>query len=271
MVQDVRAARRFLSSRAEVTPSRIGIAGASIGATLAALASADDPSVVSLALLSPSLDYRGLRLDAAMKKYGAASGPARRERRRRVCGADGAGPARRRAAAFARPPSSRAPATARRCWRAMPISAAACWSGSDERCYDREPVSSSDPGERSTRVTRFSDVFGVAGVFFGILVGWIIGSQQGAAPRPATRRRGRSARHPVRQSTAAPLDESRAATLAQTRRNAIRATRACGSSSATSTSMRSASRTPRDGTSRRSRSSRATSARAPTSASATTT
>ncbi len=71
MVQDVRAARRFLTSRADVTPARIGIAGASIGASLAALASADDPSVVSLALLSPSLDYRGLRLDAAVKKFGA--------------------------------------------------------------------------------------------------------------------------------------------------------------------------------------------------------
>jgi pimeloyl-ACP methyl ester carboxylesterase len=70
MVQDVRAARRFLSSRPDVIPSRIGIAGASIGASLAALASADDPAVVSLALLSPSLEYRGLRLDQAIKKYG---------------------------------------------------------------------------------------------------------------------------------------------------------------------------------------------------------
>ena len=71
MVQDVRAARRFLSTRSEGAPSRLGIAGASIGATLAALASSDDPAVVSLALLSPSLDYRGLRLDQALKKYGA--------------------------------------------------------------------------------------------------------------------------------------------------------------------------------------------------------
>ncbi len=71
MVQDVRAARRFLSARAEVTPSRIGIAGASIGASLAVLAAVDDPSVASLALLSPSLDYRGLRLESAIKKYGA--------------------------------------------------------------------------------------------------------------------------------------------------------------------------------------------------------
>ena len=71
MVQDVRAARRFLASRPEVIPSRIGIAGASIGASLAALASADDAAVVSLALLSPAIEYRGLRLDQAIKKYGA--------------------------------------------------------------------------------------------------------------------------------------------------------------------------------------------------------
>jgi pimeloyl-ACP methyl ester carboxylesterase len=71
MVQDVRAARRFLSSRPEVLPSRIGIAGASIGASLAVLASADDSAVVSLALLSPSLEYRGLRLEQGIKKYGA--------------------------------------------------------------------------------------------------------------------------------------------------------------------------------------------------------
>jgi alpha-beta hydrolase superfamily lysophospholipase len=69
MVQDVRAARRFLASRSEVTPSRIGIAGASIGASLAALAAVDDPSIVSLALLSPTLDYRGLRIDQATRKF----------------------------------------------------------------------------------------------------------------------------------------------------------------------------------------------------------
>jgi alpha-beta hydrolase superfamily lysophospholipase len=71
MVQDVRAARRFLATRPEVVPSRIGIAGASIGATLAAQAAADDAGIASLALLSPSIDYRGLRIDAALRKYGA--------------------------------------------------------------------------------------------------------------------------------------------------------------------------------------------------------
>ena len=70
MVQDVKAARRFLSTRSDVQ-GRIGLAGASLGANLAVLAAADDQAVASLALLSPSLDYRGLRIEAAMKKYGA--------------------------------------------------------------------------------------------------------------------------------------------------------------------------------------------------------
>jgi dienelactone hydrolase len=70
MVKDVAAARRYLGTRADVRPSRIGIAGASIGANLAALAAAADPAISSLALLSPSLDYRGLRIEAAVRKYG---------------------------------------------------------------------------------------------------------------------------------------------------------------------------------------------------------
>jgi hypothetical protein len=71
MVHDVTAARRYLGSRPDVQPARIGIAGASIGASLAVLAAVGDPGIVSLALLSPSLDYRGLRIDAAIRKYGA--------------------------------------------------------------------------------------------------------------------------------------------------------------------------------------------------------
>jgi dienelactone hydrolase len=68
MVLDVRAARRFLMQRSDVQPSRIGIMGASIGANLAALAASADGSIASLALLSPSLEYRGLRIEAALKK-----------------------------------------------------------------------------------------------------------------------------------------------------------------------------------------------------------
>lgn len=71
MVNDVKAAKRHLAGRPDVNHSRIGIAGASIGANLAVLAAAEDATVTSLALLSPTLDYRGLRIEAALKKYGS--------------------------------------------------------------------------------------------------------------------------------------------------------------------------------------------------------
>jgi pimeloyl-ACP methyl ester carboxylesterase len=71
MVADVRTAKRFLDTRADVLPGRIGIAGASFGATLSAIAAGDDATIRSIALLSPSIDYRGVRIEAAMKKYGA--------------------------------------------------------------------------------------------------------------------------------------------------------------------------------------------------------
>ena len=66
---DVRAAKTFLRERNEVIPTSIGIAGASIGANLALLDAAGDPGVMSVALLSPGVDYRGLRTEAAMKRY----------------------------------------------------------------------------------------------------------------------------------------------------------------------------------------------------------
>jgi dienelactone hydrolase len=68
---DVRAAKAFLRGRTDVIPSRIGFAGASIGANLALIDAAEDPAVQSVALLSPGMDYRGLRTEAAMKKFGA--------------------------------------------------------------------------------------------------------------------------------------------------------------------------------------------------------
>ncbi len=71
LVRDVAAARRYLSSRTDVLQSRVGVAGASLGANLAVLEAAANPAIASIALLSPSLDYRGVRIEAAMKKYGA--------------------------------------------------------------------------------------------------------------------------------------------------------------------------------------------------------
>jgi dienelactone hydrolase len=70
MSGDLKAARAYLATRREVTPGRVGVAGASIGANLAILLAASDPAVRSLALLSPGIDYRGLRPEAAIKKYG---------------------------------------------------------------------------------------------------------------------------------------------------------------------------------------------------------
>ncbi len=69
--EDVRAAKAFLRGRTDVIPTRIGLAGASIAANLALIDAAEDPAVQSVALLSPGLDYRGLRTEAAMKKFGA--------------------------------------------------------------------------------------------------------------------------------------------------------------------------------------------------------
>ena len=71
MVRDIEAGRRYLSTRADVQHSRIGLLGASLGANLAALHGAADAGVTSLALLSPSLDYRGVRIEAAIRKYGS--------------------------------------------------------------------------------------------------------------------------------------------------------------------------------------------------------
>jgi alpha-beta hydrolase superfamily lysophospholipase len=71
MVGDVASAVAWLASRPNMRPGAIAVVGASLGANLAALAAADLPTVQALALVSPSLDYRGLRLDAAtMKKIG---------------------------------------------------------------------------------------------------------------------------------------------------------------------------------------------------------
>jgi dienelactone hydrolase len=68
---DIRAAISYLASRPDIRPGSIGVAGASLGANLAALAAVADPRVRAVALVSPSLDYRGVRIEAPMRQYGA--------------------------------------------------------------------------------------------------------------------------------------------------------------------------------------------------------
>jgi dienelactone hydrolase len=71
MVGDVRAGVGWLAAHPSVRPDAVGIVGASLGANLAGIAAAEMPAVRAIALISPSLDYRGLRLDAGvMRKLG---------------------------------------------------------------------------------------------------------------------------------------------------------------------------------------------------------
>ena len=63
-------------------------------------------------------------------------------------------------------------------------------------------------------MNRDAIVLGIAGVFFGILVGWIIGSQQGGGRLPDTSAASVPASQPTGQQQAAPpLDEARASAL----------------------------------------------------------
>ena len=69
--EDIRAAVAYLVSRpADVRAGSIGVAGASLGGSLAVLEAAGDLAVRAIALISPSLDYRGVRIEAALRAYG---------------------------------------------------------------------------------------------------------------------------------------------------------------------------------------------------------
>lgn len=69
--REITAGIAYLRTRGDVRPEAIGIAGTSLGANLAAVAAAADPAVRAIALVSPSLDYRGVRIEGAMRQLGA--------------------------------------------------------------------------------------------------------------------------------------------------------------------------------------------------------
>jgi alpha-beta hydrolase superfamily lysophospholipase len=68
MVLDVKAAKLFLIENG-ISSKSIGIIGASIGANTALNYAASDEEIRVIALLSPGLDYRGVKTEEAMKVY----------------------------------------------------------------------------------------------------------------------------------------------------------------------------------------------------------
>jgi alpha-beta hydrolase superfamily lysophospholipase len=68
MVADVQAAVDWLSANPSIRSASIAIVGSSLGANLAALTAANIPTIRAVALVSPSMDYRGVRLDGATLK-----------------------------------------------------------------------------------------------------------------------------------------------------------------------------------------------------------
>jgi dienelactone hydrolase len=71
MALDVQAAIAWLGVRSDVASGAVGLVGASFGATAAMLAAGDSQAVRAVVLLSPSADYRGVRIDGGVRKYGA--------------------------------------------------------------------------------------------------------------------------------------------------------------------------------------------------------
>lgn len=67
MVQEVQASVKYLRDQGI---TEISCAGASIGANLCLRAAAEDPDIVNLVLLSPGLNYKGVKTVDAIEAYG---------------------------------------------------------------------------------------------------------------------------------------------------------------------------------------------------------
>ena len=74
--RDVRAALAWMKTQPDVLPGKIGIAGLNLGATLAVIGAGAEPAVRSIAVISPAMEFRGLRCDTAMHAFAARSGAA---------------------------------------------------------------------------------------------------------------------------------------------------------------------------------------------------
>jgi dienelactone hydrolase len=68
MVIDVKAAKEFLISK-NLDPDNVSIVGASIGANVALNYAASNPTIESIVLLSPGLNYKGVSTTETIKQY----------------------------------------------------------------------------------------------------------------------------------------------------------------------------------------------------------
>jgi alpha-beta hydrolase superfamily lysophospholipase len=68
MVEEVRAAAAFLHTKGV---AHLALVGADLGANLCINEAADDPTVVSVVMLSPGMDLRGIIANDAVARYGA--------------------------------------------------------------------------------------------------------------------------------------------------------------------------------------------------------
>lgn len=70
MLLDVNAGMDWLLEQPGINPKRIGLIGAGIGANLALRYATVNEDIAALLLLSPGINYRGIRTDDAIKKLG---------------------------------------------------------------------------------------------------------------------------------------------------------------------------------------------------------
>jgi dienelactone hydrolase len=67
----VRAGVSWLMAQPGLRPSVLGAAGASLGGSLAAIAASTDPRIRALAIISPSAEFRGVRIEGPLRQVGS--------------------------------------------------------------------------------------------------------------------------------------------------------------------------------------------------------
>lgn len=68
--EDVLAAAEYLRVQPAIGATAIGVLGASLGATVAVAAAAEEATIRAAVLVSPALDYRGIRIEEPFGRYG---------------------------------------------------------------------------------------------------------------------------------------------------------------------------------------------------------